>query len=343
MSICCFVTRKMRKLEKIQNTWRLAEDDPTPPDRADSARLRDELTAILLLAVAVLGEGTGVSLMPSGALAAAYRQAQHESRNSEVVIVKQDVGESRPNRSDFSSRATLAAQGTLQQTEITAKSADGRPLRHVDKARLVVLDIPKPPLQHHTLSFPRFAARPTHGGIVPIRRRHTRHLHRNSTPIDAQERRARLVFCQRLLRRLCPRLHSRTAVLNCVSEHRRHLDIENCPVVEPLPRPQRRTHRPSHNVTPATHPSHMHRQRVNSTVEKRAEPWWLDPLPWWMPPPPEWGPLPPPMYVSFYHQPKAPPTTTANYAPLYDPAGFNPLSPYRTVPDIAMARPYAPS
>jgi len=39
--------------------------------------------------------------------------------------------------------------------------------------------------------------------------------------------------------------------------------------------------------------------------------------PWFLPPPPEWGPMPPTMYTSFFHRPRYPSLSTANYYPLY--------------------------
>jgi len=45
--------------------------------------------------------------------------------------------------------------------------------------------------------------------------------------------------------------------------------------------------------------------------------WWVKDVPWFLPPPPEWGPLPPTMYTSYYHRPRYPTLSTANYYPLY--------------------------
>jgi hypothetical protein len=45
--------------------------------------------------------------------------------------------------------------------------------------------------------------------------------------------------------------------------------------------------------------------------------WWVKDVPWFLPPPPEWGPLPPTMYTSYYHRPRYPALSTANYYPLY--------------------------
>jgi len=45
--------------------------------------------------------------------------------------------------------------------------------------------------------------------------------------------------------------------------------------------------------------------------------WWLKDVPWFLPPPPEWGPLPPTMYTSYFHRPRYPTLSTANYYPLY--------------------------
>jgi len=45
--------------------------------------------------------------------------------------------------------------------------------------------------------------------------------------------------------------------------------------------------------------------------------WWVKDPPWFLPPPPEWGPMPPTMYTSFFHKPRYPSLSTANYYPLY--------------------------
>jgi len=45
--------------------------------------------------------------------------------------------------------------------------------------------------------------------------------------------------------------------------------------------------------------------------------WWVKDPPWFLPPPPEWGPMPPTMYTSFFHRPRYPSLSTANYYPLY--------------------------
>jgi len=45
--------------------------------------------------------------------------------------------------------------------------------------------------------------------------------------------------------------------------------------------------------------------------------WWVKDPPWFLPPPPEWGPMPPTMYTSYFHKPRYPALSTANYYPLY--------------------------
>jgi len=45
--------------------------------------------------------------------------------------------------------------------------------------------------------------------------------------------------------------------------------------------------------------------------------WWVKDPPWFLPPPPEWGPMPPTMYTSYFHKPRYPSLSTANYYPLY--------------------------
>jgi len=50
---------------------------------------------------------------------------------------------------------------------------------------------------------------------------------------------------------------------------------------------------------------------------RAGDEWWVKDPPWFLPPPPEWGPMPPTMYTSFFHRPRYPSLSTANYYPLY--------------------------
>jgi len=62
-------------------------------------------------------------------------------------------------------------------------------------------------------------------------------------------------------------------------------------------------------------PSRDHDQTHGGT--RAGGEWWVKDPPWFLPPPPEWGPMPPTMYTSFFHRPRYPSLSTANYYPLY--------------------------
>jgi len=57
--------------------------------------------------------------------------------------------------------------------------------------------------------------------------------------------------------------------------------------------------------------------RSGSHSSVKGGEWWVEDVPWFLPPPPEWGPLPPTMYTSYFHRPRYPTLSTANYYPLY--------------------------
>jgi len=54
-----------------------------------------------------------------------------------------------------------------------------------------------------------------------------------------------------------------------------------------------------------------------ATSTRAGGEWWVKDPPWFLPPPPEWGPMPPTMYTSFFHKPRYPSLSTANYYPLF--------------------------
>jgi len=54
-----------------------------------------------------------------------------------------------------------------------------------------------------------------------------------------------------------------------------------------------------------------------SSATRAGNEWWVKDPPWFLPPPPEWGPMPPTMYTSFFHKPRYPALSTANYYPLF--------------------------